>query len=99
MAQKVGPLTKVVILDLLSEFNSPEVLHQYWKDCDENNDDEMDFDEYVMCRGDYDQLGNFNDVNEYTYRENVMVMDFVETKSSAKPLAHLQYDENGIIID
>ena len=81
------------------EFNDDNTIQLFWENCDTNQDDQLDFDEYVVCRGDFDKQGNMYEINEYTARETMIIFDYEESRSSSKIQPHLKYDENGIIID
>lgn len=77
-------------LEHFTEFNNVNDVVKFWTGCDMNKDRHVDVQEYVFCRGDFDQNGHQYDMNEYELRE-------------ANLLAHFEpsfvFDEDGIIID
>lgn len=83
----------------LDEFRSPGEIIDFIESCDLDRNNELCFQEYVLCRGDFDLLGRRNDKNEYEMRESVLFYDYENSLRSSKKLPHLKYDENGIIID
>jgi hypothetical protein len=81
----------------LQEFQTEKKISKFFRDCDENFDKEVTFDEYVVCRSYYDKVGNANDVSEFDVLENVILEDF-RVETDKKQAIYLQslllLDEN-----
>jgi hypothetical protein len=92
----------------LDEFQGEDEIEKFWRYCDENRNDEVCFDEYMYCRGQFDQSGNTYGFNEYEYREKLL---FSESENEEEVMMEEEYnsnnmnnvmfvlDEDGIIVD
>ena len=85
-----GNISHERFLGYFEEFSLPGSIAQFWHDCDANVNGQVDLNEYIHCRGNYGQTGEPYDMNEYEYREAILLENF-------EP--EFKYDENGIIID
>lgn len=93
-------ITYASIHSKLSEFQSSSQIDEFFFDCDKNKDQRIDLTEYIICRGDFDKMGNRNTYNEYYFRESQMLADWERDKYSSRMRYNVyKYDENGIIID
>ena len=93
-------VTKEIFYNSLIEFQSENIIEKFWNVCDNNKDNLLELEEYVICRGEADRNGNPYERNEYEYREQVIMSQFWEKASLSKDQPELyRYDENGIIID
>eukprot|EP01031_Cornospumella_fuschlensis_P034893 gene34893-42254_t len=71
-------IAKMVLQQKLQDFITETQFHTFFSYCDINNDDLLDWVEYVLCRGSYDLSGNPHDVSEFDYLENIVISDFRE---------------------
>jgi hypothetical protein len=81
------------------EFQDPETIDLFWKNCDADADWQLTIKEYVICRGDFDNAGNAFYVNEYDEREESFLYEFNMKLHKSEELPFFEYDEEGIIID
>jgi hypothetical protein len=90
----------LTMMEHLSEFLSESDVMQYFKDCDVDRNESIDFTEYVVCRGIYDAYANPHGISEYDFLESILIHDFEEKMNDPNVrLPGYKYDENGIIID
>jgi hypothetical protein len=88
------------MVDHLSEFLSEGDVAGYFKDCDSDLSESIDFVEYVVCRGAYDAYANPHGIGEYDVLESILIHDFEEKMNDPNArLPGYKYDENGMIID
>lgn len=87
------------LLEHLQEFQSEEDIQEFFKSCDENNNEEIDFIEYVVCRCNFDANGYQNEESELDLLEDVVLNDFVEKFIESVDSPFLEYDAEGFIID
>ena len=99
VSEKEG-ITLDMLLTLLDEFQSSSHIQNLFMQCDEDHNSLLNFEEYILCRGQFDISGNEYEVNEYDVLENVLVEDFEQLKDRSDFRSkHYTYDENGMIID
>jgi hypothetical protein len=63
----------------LEEFQNDHAIQVFFSFCDENQNKEVDWMEYLIARGYFDEYGNGNDNSEFDMIEDVVRSDF-ETK-------------------
>jgi hypothetical protein len=89
-------------LNRLSEFQSLRTILTFWNYCDVDMDKRVCYDEYLHCRGEFEQNGNRYDFNEYEFLEKLImddIQDELRDLAERKRMQEHEYDENGIIID
>jgi hypothetical protein len=93
-------ITRELFIASHLEFQDLNLLEQFWRLCDRDQDQLLSLDEYVLCRGEVDCHGNPYERNEFDYLEEVLMKEFWEkiSRSDYQPEVY-RYDENGIIID
>lgn len=99
-----APDASAVTLDTfeaaLAEFQDLQTIRKFLTECDANNSGTITFEEYIICRGDFDKYGNPGNTNEYEHRASTLLMDYeMELRASSRPMPGVKYDERGIIID
>jgi hypothetical protein len=87
------------IMKSLSEFQDERTLRLFFQECDTSLDHFISFEEYVICRCEFDSNGHQNDLNEFDAREGGLLFEYSEFLNTPIVHGHLQYDENGIIVD
>ena len=86
----------------LNEFQTTSHILHFWQYCDINTDNSINFDEYIYCRGEFDQNGNRYYFNEYEFAEKILLdemQQLINDEENLKMQENYIYDENGIIID
>lgn len=96
--------TDVIPKDLFvsyhQEYQDMQKIQDFWILCDQDQNGSLHLLEYVLCRGEVDQHGNFYDRNEFDYLEEAIMKEFWDKVSKSDPQPEVyRYDEDGIIID
>jgi hypothetical protein len=60
----------------LREYQDQEIINTFFRGCDEDRNRIVDWYEYIVCRGYYDQLGNPFSMSEFDTLENIALLDF-----------------------
>jgi hypothetical protein len=60
----------------LQDYQTEKNLSNFWKTCDKNKDEVVEWIEYVVCRGYFDQQGNENDISEFDLLDGALREDF-----------------------
>jgi hypothetical protein len=93
-------VSRSTFLNFVEDYQDPEIVEQFFDECDADNDNLVEIVEYAGCRGNRDRYGNIYDKNEYEFREEVILRDFEAKLQSGEYLTDVyKYDEDGIIID
>lgn len=87
------------ISNQLAEFLAEDEITLFLSECDINHNSEIDFMEYVLCRGSFDMSGHLQETDEYDKREQEVKSAYESKLYDSGRLPQYIYDENGIIID
>jgi hypothetical protein len=68
--------TSQQLIQKLQDFQNYHAVQVFFNFCDENLNQEVEWMEYLICRGYFDQYGNGNDVSEFDVIENIVRSDF-----------------------
>ena len=89
-----------LVLDEVSrkfeEFRSPNEIELFWKNCDDDMNGLLCFNEYSLCRGNFDKMGSQYQMSEYELRDKLIISEYSDLMVEK---VEYTYDENGIIID
>lgn len=79
------------------DFQTIETLNEFFKFCDVDKNESVDWMEYLVCRGWFDQQGTSNDQCEFDFLENVAVDHFRYRLNDPQDPMALDLMERGLI--
>jgi hypothetical protein len=88
-------ITKDKLIYSLEEFQPLSTIENYFSDCDTDQNGNIAWDEYVICRGYYDKHGGAYGMSEYDYLENIIIHDFTTQLSDPNNPLALELIEKG----
>lgn len=75
-APEKGEITLDSLTEKLNEFQSEKGIIHFFKECDADRSQTIDYPEYIECRGYYDINGNPNEISDFDVIENVILEDY-----------------------
>jgi hypothetical protein len=81
----------------LQEYQIEKNMKDFFKTCDKNKDDLVEWIEYIFCRGYFDKQGNENDVSEFDLLDDGLRSDFAFRLANPKDKMVLYLIDKGVL--